>query len=322
MSKQLNNIMLSIILPFYNEVKDLPCCLRAIEAQDYSNYEVIAVNDGSTDKSADITSVFIDNHPNLNIRLINSDHRGPGAARNKGARLAKGEILVFIDADVIVKPDYLERITEEIRNKHTIGTMYGYEENINYNKNLWTKCYGRIRWNAYGEGRKTYPVFSAILKSEYDRVGGYDEKRGYGEDHTIYYKIGMPAKIVNVTSYHRNPSTVKESFLHFLWWGKGIPQRLLDSGDETLRKKTIAFILLLPVAILITLRLLSAYNLYIIFILYFSLFVTYILIRSMSKDIQEKEIRMIFVYPIFLSLQCVANIMGSLGYLILKKHWK
>ena len=102
---------LSIIIPVHNREEHLKHCLRALSNQtiDRSEYEIIVVDDGSTDTSGEVGRLS-------GANVIQTPHRGPGAARNAGIAQAKGEITVFLDADIVVKPDYLE----SLRKRHSM----------------------------------------------------------------------------------------------------------------------------------------------------------------------------------------------------------
>ena len=88
----------SIIVPVYNVEKYVKKCLESIVNQTYRDYEVIIVNDGSTDGSIRIVNQFIEEDPNR-IRLINQQNKGLGGARNTGLENALGEYIVYLDSD-------------------------------------------------------------------------------------------------------------------------------------------------------------------------------------------------------------------------------
>lgn len=95
----------SIIIPVYNAEKYLSTCLESVIRQNENDFEVIIVNDGSTDCSYQICEkyAFIDNR----IILVNQSNAGVSAARNKGIEMAQGTYITFIDADDWINPDYL-----------------------------------------------------------------------------------------------------------------------------------------------------------------------------------------------------------------------
>ncbi|HOO26675.1 MAG TPA: glycosyltransferase family 2 protein [Clostridiales bacterium] len=93
---------LSIIVPVYNVEAYLPACLDSLLNQDFENFEIILVNDGSTDSSGKICEEYAKKHKN--VRLINQENRGLSAARNAGLDEALGACLAFVDSDDFVSP--------------------------------------------------------------------------------------------------------------------------------------------------------------------------------------------------------------------------
>ncbi|MEG0366796.1 MAG: glycosyltransferase family 2 protein, partial [Coprobacillus sp.] len=91
--------MFSIIIPCYNGEKTIIRCLESIVNQTSDKYEIIIINDGSTDKSQELINNFILNNQTIDITLKNIDNNGHGAARNLGVSLAKHDYIWFVDAD-------------------------------------------------------------------------------------------------------------------------------------------------------------------------------------------------------------------------------
>lgn len=103
--------LISVIVPFYNLEETVDYCLGAILQQDYENFEVICVNDGSTDNTDAKLSTYASDP---RVRVINQDNSGPSKARNTGIQAAKGEYLTFIDGDDLVSPYYLSALINTI----------------------------------------------------------------------------------------------------------------------------------------------------------------------------------------------------------------
>lgn len=101
-------VAVSIIMPVYNVEKYLKKTLESVEAQSFQNYELIAINDGSTDKSFEILKMYQDRMPQLYI--MDQKNSGVSTARNRGIKRATGEYVCFLDADDQLSPDYLEHM--------------------------------------------------------------------------------------------------------------------------------------------------------------------------------------------------------------------
>lgn len=95
--------MISVVIPLYNKEKQVKQTLRKVLEQTFSDYEIIIVNDGSTDSSAEIAREFEDHR----IKVIDQENAGVSAARNRGIKEAKGNFIAFLDADDEWDKDYL-----------------------------------------------------------------------------------------------------------------------------------------------------------------------------------------------------------------------
>jgi len=101
-----NNPLISIIIPVYNVEKYLHQTVDSIIFQNFQDYEIILINDGSTDQSASICDRYSINHKN--VKVIHKTNEGVGIARNAGIRKAKGEYIYFLDSDDYVEPNFFE----------------------------------------------------------------------------------------------------------------------------------------------------------------------------------------------------------------------
>ncbi len=112
--------LISIIIPVYNHAGALNQALVSIARQTYEPIEVIIVDDGSKEK-LDIPSIKI----GVYTKLIRQEHAGAPAARNRGLKEAKGEYVIFWDADVIAEPDMLEKMKHALDTNHHASFAYG-----------------------------------------------------------------------------------------------------------------------------------------------------------------------------------------------------
>lgn len=102
----------SFIIPIYNAEKYLDRCLNSIVSQDYGDYEILLVNDGSTDSSEQICLRYMGEYRNIHYYF--QTNAGPSKARNRGMMQAEGEYLIFLDADDEMKPGSLKRMDDII----------------------------------------------------------------------------------------------------------------------------------------------------------------------------------------------------------------
>lgn len=118
--------MISIIIPLYNKEKSIVSTLQSVYEQTYTDYEVVIVNDGSTDNSLNVVYDFSSrmDDGNLKLRIISQTNAGVSAARNRGVKEAKGEYVAFLDGDDIWMPTFLEEAMRLIKDYHG-ASIYG-----------------------------------------------------------------------------------------------------------------------------------------------------------------------------------------------------
>ena len=105
--------MISVIIPLYNKERQIRATLESVLNQSYTDFEIIVVDDGSTDGSAAIVESVQD----ARLRLIRQENGGVSAARNRGIREARGEYVAFLDADDLWDPDFLKTL-------HQLSVLY------------------------------------------------------------------------------------------------------------------------------------------------------------------------------------------------------
>lgn len=108
----MNKNRLTIIIPVYNAEEYLDRCLSSVLEQGFPSYEVILVDDGSTDSSPLICERYSATDPRF--RTVHKENGGVSSARNAGLDLAKGEFVMFVDSDDVLLPDALERMFENV----------------------------------------------------------------------------------------------------------------------------------------------------------------------------------------------------------------
>ena len=110
--------MISVIIPAHNEEDYIGLTLDAVNRQNYPHFEVIVIANGCTDRTASIAF-------NACQRLVVLSNKGLGVARNLGAKLAKGDLLLFLDADTLLEPGALETVAHKFTREYAAGTFKG-----------------------------------------------------------------------------------------------------------------------------------------------------------------------------------------------------
>lgn len=220
----MNNKLVSVIIPVYNEEEVISDCLKSLLKQSYQTLEIIIIDDGSTDKT-----LFLLRHPERSegsrIKVFHQNHRGPGPARNLGAKYAKGYILVFVDADMTFDKNFIRDLISPILKGETIGTFSKNEMNANKD-NIWSRSWNINRgWPIDRLIPPDYPdeapVYRAILKKEFDKVGGFDTTGEYTDDWSLSRKLGIKSQVASgAIYYHANPSNLTEVWRQARWIGK------------------------------------------------------------------------------------------------------
>lgn len=112
-----DNRLISVIIPVYNAEKYLSRCIESILGQTLQTFELILINDGSTDKSGEICNAYTSQDER--IKVIHIDNNGPGNARNIGLQNANGEFIQFTDSDDTLQPNYLEVLLYRMEQDHS-----------------------------------------------------------------------------------------------------------------------------------------------------------------------------------------------------------
>jgi glycosyltransferase involved in cell wall biosynthesis len=130
----------SVVIPAYNSEEFLSRCLNSILKQNYKDYEIIVVNDGSKDETKNILDIFEERHPS--IKIIHKENGGVSEARNVGLDNASGEYILFIDADDYIIDGYFEYINNCIKKFNPdsiiLNHFLGNKETINLQKSKTT----------------------------------------------------------------------------------------------------------------------------------------------------------------------------------------
>ncbi len=189
----------SVVMPLFNKEKEISSTISSVLNQTFKNFELIIVNDGSTDNSIRVVEEFND----IRIAIINQDNAGVSVARNVGVRLAQSELIVFIDADDLWHPDFLANIIS-LRENFPQAKWFatGYEILHPEKGQSFSKLRGAAKHFSRGILPNYFevavcsdpPVFSsatAVMRDAINAIGGFPVGVGSGEDLLTWARLAV-----------------------------------------------------------------------------------------------------------------------------------
>lgn len=185
----MENILLSVVIPTYNRVDYLREAIESVLAQTYKNYEILVVDDGSTDNTRELVASYASR-----IKYIYQDNKGPSAARNNGIRNAKGNLIAFLDSDDLWHPDKLAKqvaVFVENPSLSFLATGYG-EINTKYEvikTNVLQSS--ELRSLQRKEMYKNFFATSSVMvkKTCFNKAGLFNENLHFAEDWEMWIRI-------------------------------------------------------------------------------------------------------------------------------------
>ncbi len=222
---------ITVLIPAFNEEKLIERCIDSVARQDPLPYEIMVVDNASTDRTAEIVQRYIDSHPKINVKMIYETKKGCPAAREAGWRASGGDVIIHIDADEIVPPGWLARVHATLVRDPELGAIGGAVRFENAPFHIWliqvlyNTLYPRIiQWS------KGFPYLTGgmtICKREIlERMNGFADRPDTElEDyyfsrkaHALGYKLRYIRSIYAIHSLRRYESG---GLAGFLKWGEG-----------------------------------------------------------------------------------------------------
>ena len=190
---------ISIIIPAHNEEKYLEETLRYVSEQNYPDFEIIVVDNNSTDRTKEIAESF-------GVKVFSEKNKGTGWAREKGRLEASGEILAFLDADCLPDPDWLSRGVKYFEsNKDVVAVTgpYDYFDSLFWYRNFlmliqkYIYSFFNILLQKLGIGAVIIFGNCFMRASALEKIGGIDTSIiFYGDDTDIAKRISKEGKVV------------------------------------------------------------------------------------------------------------------------------
>jgi GT2 family glycosyltransferase len=273
------DILFSVVIPLFNKEELIGDTLRSVLAQKYQNFEVVVIDDGSTDQSASVVTAIAESEPR--IRLIAQANAHVSAARNQGIRESKGDYVALLDADDLWKVNHLEELSllaRKFPGAGMLGTAYarrlaGRPDQAGLVRDLVGR---RALVDDYFATAVDYQFIYtssiAIRKDVFDAVGAFDEKDklfsedlalwarvaaryrvAYSGNVTVIYNCDVPGQATSGGRVQRGLSPrLGVTFKEILLDGASliVPKRSIQEyGDQLIYRRLMLFLLEKPAAL-------------------------------------------------------------------------
>ena len=283
----------SVIIPNYNSAKTIKSYVESVLSNDYTSFECIVVDDCSTDNSVELIK-------GMNCRIIRlKKNSGPAAARNTGVEHSKGDIVFFVDSDLILKTNAISEVAKTFAKNKEIGGVQGIYSPIPANKTFIAKIMAIKKFTDFEGSKKLSFITGAITalrKDVFNEAGGFDIRyRGADvEDYDLGHKIAEKHLLLynpNIQGEHYFPTLIKACKNYFKRSGQWVSifrkRKRFDSGAAS-KKGGLSAI----VSVLIILSLIISLFMPYVFILFFSLLLLFLILNSkfLKKAITQEGV--------------------------------
>lgn len=212
-------IRASVIVPTYNSADTLAICLDALTTQDFprDDYEIIIVDDGSSDNTADVVNRYSRLTPP--VSYVKQPNQGPASARNLGARRARGDLLVFTDADCAPERNWLTEMCRPFAESHgqvsaVKGAYRTRQKSViaKFAQLEFESRYRKLQESQYVDMIDTYSA--AFKRDVFLSFGGFDTRFPVANNEDVEFSYRMAAQGIkmvfnpNAIVYHRHPDTL------------------------------------------------------------------------------------------------------------------
>ena len=198
-----HSMYFSVVIPLYNKQNSIVSTLQSVLAQTNQNFEIVVVDDGSTDNSAQVVEEFFEKHPSLQGgdrgRLVKKPNGGVCSARNRGIQEARYDYVALLDGDDLWDEHYLEeqvKLIQDFPEAKMWGINFAEMSNGELIRKLPTglpegyRGYVENYFQIPGRISDLYCSSSVVVKKEvFDKVGYFDERIKYAEDSDMWFRI-------------------------------------------------------------------------------------------------------------------------------------
>ncbi|MBD2355787.1 glycosyltransferase family 2 protein [Tolypothrix sp. FACHB-123] len=213
---------ISVVIPAYNAAQFLPEAIASVQKQTFSDWELLIVNDGSTDDTVAVVSEYEQRDPR--IHLINQDNQGVSVARNQGVEHSQGQIIAFLDADDRWLPNKLHLHWEHLQANPHLGVSFAQVEILNQagepSGQISTGRLTQLKAEYFLSENPTTTTSNWVIRKElFSQVGGFSHDMSYSEDLEWLLRVscttdGQIAGINQVLTQYRTSSSGLSSQLY------------------------------------------------------------------------------------------------------------
>jgi glycosyltransferase involved in cell wall biosynthesis len=178
------SILISIVVPCYNQAQYLEECLESVINQTYQNWECIIVNDGSPDNTEDVALPIC--AKDSRIKYLKINNAGVSHARNTGIKISEGEYILPLDADDIIGDTYIEKAIEVFASNQEVSLVYCSARKFGDVNEIWD-----LSDYSYKDLLMDNMIFCSAFfrKSDWQNIGGYDEHIAGFEDWEFWVRL-------------------------------------------------------------------------------------------------------------------------------------
>jgi len=216
------SIKFSILVPVYNREKYLPQLLQSISSLDYDNWELIIVNDASSDRSLEILQDWQLRMPQMQL-ISYQQNKNAAGARNEGLKYCTGDFVCLLDSDDLLEPGALGEVNSFLNQHPDIDVVVVDELKVNEQLNP-TKLHLKFTEDYYLKKQALFRTAfggagSIIRTTIFKAVGGYDERMVASNDRVLSYKLyhrvkaaGIPLRLYQYREHQQNLTKTDNSF--------------------------------------------------------------------------------------------------------------
>lgn len=211
----------SVVVPCYNGGRFVAGLLASLAAQTFRDFEVIIVDDGSTDDTPEVLAKL-----GPSVQVIRQKNAGPGAARNTGFRRARADLIFVIDCDDTVEPRFLEKTVELLhRSGPRAGFAFSHERKLGHREQV-NRCYFKLFDQLF---INRVPSCMVVRREAWNAVGGFDEsmREGYEDwEFTIalglagYEGVAVPEVLFNYHTRDDGLMMSRSTYMHGILWNR------------------------------------------------------------------------------------------------------